>query len=79
MNNDPTPKEQETIDALVALTAENDGKPPTLKAIGERMGITKAGVHRHVESLKRKELLVGPQLVGDWKLTPAGKKFRKKP
>jgi predicted transcriptional regulator len=76
MDEPLSPKEIETYDALVALT-EKLGRPPTLVEIGKVLGLAKTGVQRHVISLRRKGAIVGPKVVGNWAVTPLGKKLRR--
>jgi DNA-binding IclR family transcriptional regulator len=51
------------------------GKQPSHAWLAEQMGCSKGTAQRFLNALRAKGLLQGPELVGDWKLTRAGKKL----
>ncbi len=69
-----TPTERKTRDQLIECT-EKLGRAPSLHELGEHMGLTKAGVQRHMDALKRKGAVLGPKVVGNWRVTRLGKKM----
>lgn len=68
-----TPMERLTLETLVSLTAEL-GRAPSMATIGRRLKLERSGVQRHMQALKTKGMIQGPEWIGDWKLTPLGKK-----
>lgn len=70
-----TPTERLAYDTLLNLTELLD-RPPSLAEIGERMGITKAGAQRHLDSLKKMGAIQGPKIEGNWRALPLGEKIR---
>lgn len=71
-----TPMERLTLEVLVAMTSER-GSPPSMSEMAERMLLQRSGIQRHLQALKTKGAITGPQWVGSWKLTPLGKKLQK--
>lgn len=69
-----TPMERKTRDQLIDCTAKL-GRAPSLQELADHMGLTKAGAQRHMDALKRKGAVLGPRVVGNWRVTRAGKKM----
>lgn len=71
-----TRAEATCFDAIVHLTAKL-GRPPSILEVAERLGVSKSGAQQHMDALRLKGALLGPRVVGDWEVTPLGKKMRK--
>lgn len=71
--NEPTPRQLEVLAAIVAHIEEH-GRPPTLLAIGRRIGVGSTnGVNEHLCALRRKGLLERqPKVSCGLRVTAAG-------
>lgn len=79
MNDDPpklTPMERLTLEVLASMTAEH-GRAPSMSELAARMQLQRSGAQRHLQALKTKGAITGPQWVGEWQITKLGKKLQK--
>lgn len=71
-----TPMERLTLETLASMR-EEVGPTVSMADIGRRMRLARSGVQRHLQALKVKGAITGPQWVGEWQLTKLGKKLQR--
>ena len=68
---EPTPMQARILDFLARLRGEN-GYSPTYQEIADHVGRTKATVHEHVQTLRRKGLMEADERYRHRGLRPTG-------
>ena len=71
-----TPMERVTLETLASMRTER-GSELSMADIAARLRLARSGVQRHLQALKTKGAITGPQWVGSWELTPLGKKLQR--
>lgn len=68
-----TPAEQAALE-IVSQWMRKRGRGPSMRELGEELGVTKSAAQQHMTALRLKGRLEGPRIVGTWELTDLGKK-----
>jgi hypothetical protein len=72
--DEPLPLQQTLTLEFIDLYWRQHHKPPTLALVAAHFHIVKSCAQHHMNELRKKGLLRGPKVVGQWELTVAGKK-----
>jgi predicted ArsR family transcriptional regulator len=71
-----TPPELKCLSVIKDIL--NAGRQPSILEVARLLDIGKSGAQRHMDALRAKGKLLGPRLVGEWRIPRAGQRALEK-